>query len=57
MTKKYSNFILKMLTVIFPICQLNDDQQVVDVNIFPIYSFSRTVNINIDNEWWDRRPE
>jgi hypothetical protein len=25
MTKKYSNFILKMLTVTFPICQLNDD--------------------------------
>ena len=57
MTKKYSYFILKMLTVIFPICQLNDDQKVVDVNIFPIYSFSRTVNINIDNEWWDRRPK
>jgi hypothetical protein len=28
MTKKYSNFILKMLTVIFPICQLNDDSKV-----------------------------
>ena len=57
MTKKYSYFILKMLTAIFPICQLNDDQKVVDVNIFPIYSFSRTVNINIDNEWWDWRPK
>ena len=57
MTKKYSYFILKMLTAIFHICQLNDDQKVVDVNIFPIYSFSVTVNINIDNEWWDRRPK
>ncbi len=25
MTKKYSYFIIKMLTVTFPICQINDD--------------------------------